>query len=175
VKTWRGRPATNSSGSDNLLARVWALVSCKYSLFGVQHSSGHPRPDRSRLCRLEFQKPRTILATASGMSCGTARGSTLSCAVVACPRRVPRSCDSGDCCDSRGTWIEWQNFGNLRRINRRRHVAVDDLHLPPCGLVCDRRYFSLNNFAAVKADSDAGAYAVVHVLSILGVFLSSSM
>jgi hypothetical protein len=26
MKTWRGRPATNSSGSDNLLARVWALV-----------------------------------------------------------------------------------------------------------------------------------------------------
>ena len=41
MKTWHGRPATNSSGSDNLLAGVWALVSCKYSLFGVQHSSGH--------------------------------------------------------------------------------------------------------------------------------------
>jgi hypothetical protein len=39
VKTWRGKPGTNSSGSDNLLAGVWALVSCKYSLFGVQHNS----------------------------------------------------------------------------------------------------------------------------------------
>ena len=39
MKTWRGRPATDSSGSDNLLAGVWALVSCKYSLFGVRHSS----------------------------------------------------------------------------------------------------------------------------------------
>jgi hypothetical protein len=36
VKTRRGRPAANPSGSDNLLAGVWALVSCKYSLFGVQ-------------------------------------------------------------------------------------------------------------------------------------------
>ena len=36
MKTWRGRPATNPNGSDNLLAGVWALVSCKYSLFGVQ-------------------------------------------------------------------------------------------------------------------------------------------
>jgi hypothetical protein len=41
VKTWRGRPEANSSGSDNLLTGVWAPVSCKYSLFGVQHSSGH--------------------------------------------------------------------------------------------------------------------------------------
>jgi len=81
VKTWRGRPATNSSGSDNLLAGVWALVSCKYSLFGVQHSSGHSRPDRSRLCRLEIQKPRTILASASGMSCGTEGG--LGCILAA--------------------------------------------------------------------------------------------
>ncbi len=39
MKTWRGRPATNPSGSDNLLARVWALVSSKYSLFGVRRSS----------------------------------------------------------------------------------------------------------------------------------------
>jgi hypothetical protein len=39
VKTWRGRPATDPSGSDNLLAGVWALVSRRYSLFGVQHSS----------------------------------------------------------------------------------------------------------------------------------------
>jgi hypothetical protein len=39
VKNWRGRPGINSSGSDNLLAGVWALVSCKYSLFGVQHNS----------------------------------------------------------------------------------------------------------------------------------------
>jgi hypothetical protein len=33
VKTWRERPATNPSGSDNLLAEVWALISPKYSLF----------------------------------------------------------------------------------------------------------------------------------------------
>jgi hypothetical protein len=39
VKTWRGRPATNSSGSDNLLARVWAPISWKYSLFGMGEES----------------------------------------------------------------------------------------------------------------------------------------
>jgi hypothetical protein len=29
-------------GSDNLLAGVWAPISWKYSLFGVQHSSRKP-------------------------------------------------------------------------------------------------------------------------------------
>ena len=33
MKTWLGRPATNSSGSDNLLTEVCALFSWKYSLF----------------------------------------------------------------------------------------------------------------------------------------------
>jgi hypothetical protein len=66
VKTWRGRPVISPSDSDNLLTGVWALVSSKYSLFGVQYSSGHPRPDRSRLCRLEIQKPRTIFASLLG-------------------------------------------------------------------------------------------------------------
>ncbi len=55
-----------------------------------------------------------------------------------------------------------QNFGNLRRVNRRRHVAIDDLHLPPCGLVRDRRDLCLNNLATIEADSDAGPYAVIH-------------
>jgi hypothetical protein len=53
-----------------------------------------------------------------------------------------------------------QNFGNLRWINRRRHVATDDLHLAASRLVCDRRDFSFDNFAAVEADPDAGAYAL---------------
>jgi hypothetical protein len=60
-----------------------------------------------------------------------------------------------------------QNFGNLRWINRRGNVAVDDLQFSASGLVRDYRYLSLNDFAAVKADPDAGAYAVIHFLSIL--------
>ena len=50
MKTWRGRPATDSSGSDNLLAGVWALVSCKYSLFGVRHSSERDASTLTVLC-----------------------------------------------------------------------------------------------------------------------------
>jgi hypothetical protein len=58
----------------------------------------------------------------------------------------------------------WQNFGNLRWIDRCRHVALDDLQFSASGLVRDCRYLSLDNFAAVEADPDAGAYAIVHVL-----------
>jgi hypothetical protein len=60
-----------------------------------------------------------------------------------------------------------QNFGNLRGINRRGHVAVDDLQFSTGGLVCDRGYFGLDNFAAVEADPDPRAYAVIHIVSIL--------
>ena len=60
-----------------------------------------------------------------------------------------------------------QDFSNLRWIYRRRNCAVDDLQFSPSGLVRDRGYFSLNNFAAVEADADAGAYTVIHILSIL--------
>jgi hypothetical protein len=35
-------------------------------------------------------------------------------------------------------------------------------NLAPGGLVCDCRYFGLDNLAAVEFDPDAGAYAVVH-------------
>jgi hypothetical protein len=31
IKTWRRRPATNPSGSDDLLTKVYALVSWKYT------------------------------------------------------------------------------------------------------------------------------------------------
>jgi hypothetical protein len=64
-----------------------------------------------------------------------------------------------------------QNFGNLRGINRRGHVAVDDLQFSTGGLVCDRGYFGLDNFAAVEADPDAGAYAVIHASSVLAPIL----
>jgi hypothetical protein len=37
----------------------------------------------------------------------------------------------------------------------------------PSGLIRDCRYLSLDNFTAVKADPDAGAYAVVHIVSVL--------
>jgi hypothetical protein len=60
-----------------------------------------------------------------------------------------------------------QNFGNLRWIDRRGHVAIDDLKFSAGGLVCDGGYFSLDNLAAVEADPDAGAYAVIHIVSIL--------
>jgi hypothetical protein len=35
------------------------------------------------------------------------------------------------------------------------------------GLVCDCGYLSLDNFAAIETDPDAGAYAVIHFVSIL--------
>jgi hypothetical protein len=59
-----------------------------------------------------------------------------------------------------------QDFGNLRWIDRCGYIAVDDLQFSASGLVRDRRYLSLDNFAAVEAHPDAGAYAVIHILSI---------
>jgi hypothetical protein len=61
----------------------------------------------------------------------------------------------------------WQDFGNLRGINRHGHVSVDDLQFSPSGLVRDCHYLSLDNFAAIKADPDAEAYAVIHMAIIL--------
>ena len=60
-----------------------------------------------------------------------------------------------------------EDFGNLRGIDRRGHVAIDDLKFPSGGLVCDRGYLSLDNFAAVEADPDSGACAVIHIVSVL--------
>lgn len=60
-----------------------------------------------------------------------------------------------------------QNFGNLRRINRRRDAAIDDLQFSASGVVRNRCYLGLDNFAAVEADPDAGAYAIIHSVSIL--------
>ena len=67
-----------------------------------------------------------------------------------------------------------QDFGNLRWIDRRGHVAVDDLKFSPGGLVRDRCYRGLDNFAAVKADPDAGAYAVIHIAIILASYPSQA-
>jgi hypothetical protein len=50
-------------------------------------------------------------------------------------------------------------------IDRRGHVVIDDLKFSPGGLVCDGGYFSLHNFAAMEADPDASAYAVIHIVS----------
>jgi hypothetical protein len=50
-----------------------------------------------------------------------------------------------------------QNFGNLRWIDRRGDIAIDDLEFSASGLVRDGRYLSLDHFAAVEADPDAGA------------------
>jgi hypothetical protein len=60
----------------------------------------------------------------------------------------------------------WEDFGNLRGINRRGYVAVDDLQFSASGLVRDRGYFSLDNFAAVEADPDAGAYRFLFALGL---------
>jgi hypothetical protein len=37
-----------------------------------------------------------------------------------------------------------EDFGNLRGIDRRGHVAIDDLQVSPVGLVCDCGYLSLD-------------------------------
>jgi hypothetical protein len=75
VKTWRGRPATNSSGSDNLLARVWALISLKYILFGVQHCSKRDASTlivlRAFICQIDARglgdkSTREVIAVRSG-------------------------------------------------------------------------------------------------------------
>jgi hypothetical protein len=50
-----------------------------------------------------------------------------------------------------------EDFGNLRGIDRRGHVAIDDLQVSPVGLVCDCGCLSLDKLAAIKADPDAGA------------------
>jgi hypothetical protein len=60
-----------------------------------------------------------------------------------------------------------EDFGNLRWIDRRDHVAVYDSEFPASGLVCDGGYFSLDKFTAVEFDEDAGAYAVIHIVGIL--------
>ena len=74
------------------------------------------------------------------------------------------SARSGRCASGDAFLSLLQDFGNLRRINRRGHVAVDDLQFSASGLVRDCRYLSLDNFAAVKTDPDAGAYAVIHIV-----------
>ena len=66
-------------------------------------------------------------------------------------------------------WRSWccrEDFCKLRGIDRRDHVAINDLQFSAGGLVRDCCYLSFDNFAAVKADPDAGAYAVVHIVSI---------
>jgi len=50
-----------------------------------------------------------------------------------------------------------EDFGNLCWIDRCRHVAIGDLQFSASGLVRDGGYFSLDDFAAVEADPDAGA------------------
>jgi hypothetical protein len=48
-----------------------------------------------------------------------------------------------------------RDFGNLRGIDRRGHVAIDDLQFSASGLVCDCRNFSLDILAgAIAARSD---------------------
>jgi hypothetical protein len=42
------------------------------------------------------------------------------------------------------------------------------------GLVRDGGYLSFDNFAAVKADPDARAYVVIHILSILALYPSQA-
>ena len=42
-----------------------------------------------------------------------------------------------------------------------------DLQFSVRGLVCDGGYPCLDNFAAIEADPDAGAYAVIHIVSVL--------
>jgi len=59
-----------------------------------------------------------------------------------------------------------EDFGNLRGIDRRGNVAVEDLQFSASGLVRDCRYLSLDNLSAVEANPDAGAYAVIHIVSI---------
>jgi hypothetical protein len=61
-----------------------------------------------------------------------------------------------------GALLWRKNLRDLRGIDRHRHAAIDDLHLTTCRLIRDSRYLSLDNFAAVEADPDSGAYAVVH-------------
>jgi hypothetical protein len=64
-----------------------------------------------------------------------------------------------------------KNLDTLRWIDRRGHVAIEDLQFSASGLVCDCGYLSLYKFAAVKAD--AGAYAVVHIVSILVLIITA--
>jgi hypothetical protein len=48
-----------------------------------------------------------------------------------------------------------KNLDNLRWIDRRSHVAIDDLQFSASGLVCDCRNFSLDILAgAIAARSD---------------------
>jgi hypothetical protein len=61
----------------------------------------------------------------------------------------------------------WALWANLLRVDRRRDAPIDDLHLAASGLICDRRYLGFDFLAAVKTDSDAGAYAVIHILYAL--------
>jgi hypothetical protein len=87
--------------------------------------------------------------------------SALTAAVV--PTTFARTC----CIGLEPVLLRLKNLGNLCGIDRSGHVAVDDLQFSASGLVCDRGYLSLNDLATVKANPDPGAYAVVHILSIL--------
>jgi hypothetical protein len=50
-----------------------------------------------------------------------------------------------------------EHFDELRLVHQRRYATVVNLHLAASGLVRDRGYPSLHNFAAIEADPDAGA------------------
>jgi hypothetical protein len=56
-----------------------------------------------------------------------------------------------------------QNLDNLFGINYNTRVSEENPNLAASRLVRDCRYLGLNFLAAVKADLDAGAYAVVHI------------
>ena len=59
--------------------------------------------------------------------------------------------------------------------DRSGYVAVDNFQFSPGGLVRDGRYLSFYKFAAVEADPDAGAYAVIHIVSILALWFAKTL
>jgi hypothetical protein len=55
-----------------------------------------------------------------------------------------------------------QDLDNLFRVDYHTRLFEKYPNLAPGGLVYNRRYFGLDNLAAIEFDPDAGAYDVIH-------------
>jgi cyanophycinase len=60
-----------------------------------------------------------------------------------------------------------KNFNNLLGVDDHTRAFEEYPNLAPGGLVYNRRYFGLDNLAAIEFDPNARAYAVIHIASIL--------
>ena len=64
--------------------------------------------------------------------------------------------------------VLFQDFDDLIQVYNSGHVAVDDVNLRTSGIHVNGHDVCDDNSTGVEMDSDAGAYAIVHIVSING-------